>query len=145
MIQKVFNQLEKLQGHIEQLPPEQKAILSNNVNHLSAALQELAAEFGPLWNPKAARANREQIDSNFYPKIAQQAALIRQLQKELEPSQAQYKKVTQALTKGEARLQTILRNSSDLITIIEADGRIRDQSSSAFERILGYKTEQKIG
>jgi len=57
MIQKIFNQFEELQGHIEQLPPEQKTILSNNVNHLSAALQELAAEIGPLGHPKAARAN----------------------------------------------------------------------------------------
>ncbi|MEG4283218.1 PAS domain S-box protein [Microcoleus sp. A006_D1] len=145
MIKKVFNQFEELQGHIEQLPPEQKAILSNNVNHLSAALQELPAEIGPLGNPKAARANREQVNSNFHPKVAHQAAIIRQLEKDLHQSQAQYKKVTQALTKGEAKLQTILRNSSDLITIIEADGRIRDQSPVALERILGYKPEQKIG
>lgn len=145
MIQKVFKHLEQLQGHIQQLPPEPKAILSSNVNHLSAALQELAIEFQPLCNPQAARASTDQINSNFHPKIAHQAAIIRQLQKELEQSQSQYKKVTQALTQGEARLQTILRNSSDLITIIEADGRIRDQSPVAVQRILGYKPEQRIG
>ncbi|NJM62209.1 MAG: PAS domain S-box protein [Oscillatoriales cyanobacterium RU_3_3] len=39
----------------------------------------------------------------------------------------------------------MLRNSSDLITIIEADGRIRDQSSVVLHRILGYKPEQRIG
>ncbi len=140
MIQKVFKHLEQLQGHIQQLPPEQKAILSSNVNNLSAALQELVIEFS-----QTARATTDQITSNFHPKIAQQAATIRQLQKELEQSQSQYKKVTQALTQGEARLQTILRNSSDLITIIEADGRIRDQSPVALDRILGWKPEQRIG
>ncbi len=145
MIQKVFKYLEQLQVHIEQLPLEQKAILSSNLNYLSAALQELAIEFQPLWNPQAARASGDQINSFFYPKIAHQAAIIRQLEKDLEQSQSQYKKVTQALTQGEARLQTILRNSSDLITIIEADGRIRDQSPVALERILGYKPEQRIG
>ena len=145
MIQKVFKHLEQLQIHIEELPPEQKATLSSNVNHLSAALQELAIEFQPFWNPQAARASGDQTNSFFHPKIAQQAATIRQLEKELEQSQSQYKKVTQALTQGEARLQTILRNSSDLITIIEADGRIRDQSPVALEQILGYQLEQRIG
>ena len=145
MIQKVFKHLERLQAHIEQLPLEQKAILSSNLNYLSSALQELAIEFQPLWNPQAAQASGDRISSFFYPKIAKQAATIRQLERELEQSQSQYKKVTQALTQGEARLQTILRNSSDLITIIETDGRIRDQSPLALDRILGYKPEQRIG
>ncbi|MFS8117114.1 MAG: PAS domain S-box protein, partial [Microcoleus sp.] len=145
MIQEVFNHLEQLQAHIDELPPDQKAILSSNVNHLSVALQELAIEFQLLWNSQVGRASEDKINSISHPEIAQQAATIRQLERELEQSQVQYKKVTQALTKGEARLQTILRNSSDIITIIEADGRIRDQSSSAVERILGYKTEQRIG
>lgn len=65
MIQKVFRHFEELQGHIEQLPPEQKEIFSNNVNHLSAALQELAIEFGPLWHPKAAEASKDQIKNVF--------------------------------------------------------------------------------
>ncbi|MEG3844921.1 PAS domain S-box protein, partial [Microcoleus sp. herbarium14] len=145
MIQKVFKHLEQLQAHIEQLPPEQKAILSSNVNHLSSSLHELAIEFQPLRNPQAARPSEDKINSIFHPKIAQQAATIRQLEKELEQSRSQYKKVTQAIAQGEARLQTILRNSSDLITTIEADGRIRDQSPVALDRILGYKPEQRIG
>ncbi|MCY7385901.1 MAG: PAS domain-containing protein [Microcoleus sp. CAN_BIN18] len=145
MSQKVFNHLEQLQAHIDELPPDQKAILSINVNHLSAALQELTIEFQLLWNSQVGRASEDKINSIFHPKIAQQAATIRQLERELEQSQVQYKKVTQALTQGEARLQTILRNSSDLITIIEADGRIRDQSPVALEQILGYKPEQRIG
>ncbi|MEG3860341.1 PAS domain-containing protein [Microcoleus sp. herbarium12] len=145
MIQKVFNQLEKLQGQIEQLPAEQKATLTCDVNNLFTALQELATELQPLWHPKAGRSSPDKKNTIFHPKIAHQSAIIIQLEKQLEQSQAQYKKVTQALTKGEARLQTILRNSSDLITIIEADGRVREQSSIAFKRILGYESEQRIG
>ena len=145
MIQKVFNHLEQLQAHIDELPPDQKAILSSNVNHLSAALQELAIEFELLWDCQVYRASENKINSIFHLQIARQAATIRQLQRELEQSKSQYKKVTQALTKGEAKLQTILRNSSDLITIVEANERIRDQSPVALERILGYKSEQRIG
>lgn len=144
MIEQVFKLLDELQGHIEQLLPEQKAIFTTNVNHLSASLHELIAEFQPLDNHKASRNDKDKT-SSFHPKMAHQAAIVRQLETQLDHSHAQYKKVTQTLTKAEARLQTILRNSSDLITIIEADGRIRDQSTSAFERILGYKGEQRIG
>jgi PAS domain S-box-containing protein len=144
MIEQVFKQLDELQGHIEQLLPEQKAILTTNINHLSASLHELVAEFQPLYNRKASQIGKDKT-SSFHPRMAHQAAIVRQLETQLEQSQAQYKKVTQALTKGEARLQTILRNSSDLITIIEADGRIREQSPVAVERILGYKPQQKIG
>ncbi|MGL5059369.1 MAG: PAS domain S-box protein, partial [Microcoleus sp.] len=70
---------------------------------------------------------------------------IRQLEKQLEQWQKQYKRATQSLAKGEAKLQTMLRNSSDLITILEADGRIRDQSPVVLERVLGYSSEQRIG
>ena len=145
MIQKVFKHLEQLQRQVEELPPEQKAILTSNINDLVAALHELAIEFQPLEHAKVAGLSRDQINSFFHPKNAKQAATIRQLEKELEQSQSQYKKVTQALTKGEARLQNILRNSSDLITIIEIDGRIRDQSPVALEQILGYKLQQRTG
>ncbi len=145
MIQKVFKHLHELQENIEQLPPEKKKIFTSNVNHLSGALQELAAEFQSLLLAKEDQANLEKINHNLELKVSQQAANIRNLERQLEQSQMLYSRVTQALTKGEARLQTLLGNSSDIITIIEADGRIRDQSPSAVERILGYKPEQRIG
>jgi len=145
MPQKVFKHFDELQRHIEQLPLEQKEIYTSNINHLSGSLEELVTEFQSLVLAKENQVNLEKINHNLELKVSQQAANIRNLERQLEQSQVQYKKVTQVLTQGEARLQTILRNSSDLITIIEADGRIRDQSPVALERILGYKPEQRIG
>ncbi|TAF70602.1 MAG: PAS domain S-box protein [Oscillatoriales cyanobacterium] len=145
MMQNVFKQLQQLQGKIAQLPLEQQQVLASNFQQLSASLQQLAAEFESLVLLKQAEAKLERINSNLEIKVTQQAASIRNLEQQLERSQMLYQRVTQALTKGEARLQTLLRNSSDLITIIEADGRIREQSSIALERILGYKPEQRIG
>ncbi|MEO6860743.1 MAG: PAS domain S-box protein, partial [Microcoleus sp.] len=145
MTQKVFKHLHELQENIEQLPPDQKEIFTSNVNHLSGALQQLAAEFQSLLLAKEDQAKLEKINHNLELKVSQQAANIRNLEQQLEKSQMLYSRVTQALTKGEARLQTLLGNSSDIITIIEANGRIRDQSPVAVERILGYKPEQRIG
>ncbi len=145
MIQKVFKHLHELQENIEQLPLEQKEIFTSNVNHLSGALQELAAEFQSLLLAKEDQAKLEKINHNLELKVSHQAANIRNLERQLEQSQMLYSRVTQALTKGEARLQTLLGNSSDIITIIEANGRIRDQSPIALELILGYKPEQRIG
>ncbi|MEG4800484.1 PAS domain S-box protein [Microcoleus sp. ARI1-B5] len=145
MTQKVFKHFDELQGHMEQLPLEQKVIFTSNIKDLSGSLEELVTDFQSLLLAKEDQANLEKINHNLELKVSQQAAKIRNLEQQLEQSQMLYSRVTQALTKGEARLQTLLGNSSDLITIIEADGRIRDQTSSAVERILGYKPEQRIG
>ncbi|MEG4318897.1 MULTISPECIES: PAS domain S-box protein [unclassified Microcoleus] len=145
MSEKVFKLLDELQGHIEQLTLDKKETFTSNINHLPCSLEELVSEFQSLVLAKEKQGNLEKINHNLELQVVQQAAKIRNLEQQLEQSQVLYSRVTQALTKGEARLQTILRNSSDLITIIEADGRIRDQSASAFERILGYKAQQRIG
>jgi diguanylate cyclase (GGDEF)-like protein/PAS domain S-box-containing protein len=46
--------------------------------------------------------------------------------------------------KSEARFQSLVQNSSDLITVIEADGTIKYQSPS-IERVLGYEPDEYIG
>jgi diguanylate cyclase (GGDEF)-like protein/PAS domain S-box-containing protein len=45
---------------------------------------------------------------------------------------------------SEARFQSLVQNSSDLITVIEADSTIKYQSPSV-EKVLGYQPEQLIG
>ena len=145
MSEKVFKLLDELQGHMDRQTLDKKETFTSNIKDLSGSLEELVTEFQSLVLAKEKQANLEKINHNLELKVSQQAAKIRNLEQQLEQSQVLYSRVTQALTKGEARLQTILRNSSDLITIIEADGRIRDQSASAFERILGYKAQQRIG
>ena len=144
-IQNILKNVQELQEKIEQLPVYQQVILTSNVEQLSTSLKELGAEFQSLLLSKQAQIKLERINSNLDIKVAQQAASIRHLEQQLEQSQMLYKRVTLALTKGEARTQTLLRNSSDLITILEADGRIRDQNAIAAERMLGYHPEQRIG
>ncbi|MCU0547664.1 MAG: PAS domain S-box protein [Oscillatoriaceae cyanobacterium Prado104] len=145
MMQNVFEQLQELQGHLEQLPSDRKAVFTKSFDRLAEFLQEWEGEFQLLLFPDNAIAQLEKVNCNLELKVAQQSARIRQLENQVEQWQKQYKRATQALTKGEAKLQTLLRNSSDLITIIEADGRTRDQNSVVLERILGYKSEQRIG
>ncbi len=144
-MQNVLKHVRELQGHIEQLPIDKQAMLTSTFENLSASLQELGAEFQSLLLSKQAQIKLERINNNLDIKVAQQAASIRHLQQQLEQSQMLYRRVTQALTKGEARQQTLLRNSADLMTILEADGRIRDQNAIAAERMLGYYPEQRIG
>jgi PAS domain S-box-containing protein len=145
MIEQIFKQLQDLQDQLKQLPSEQQATLTTNVEHLSSSLQELAIEFNALLFPNESIAKLERLNNNLEIKLRQQAARIRQLEEQSEQKSKQYRSVTQALTKGEARLQTFLRNSSDLITIVDANGRIREQSPVAVKRILGYKIEERIG
>lgn len=51
---------------------------------------------------------------------------------------------TKVLSQSEARLRSLVQNSSDIITILGADGTIRYESPSV-ERILGYKPEDLVG
>ncbi|MFM9267181.1 PAS domain S-box protein [Tychonema sp. BBK16] len=145
MMQNVLKNLQELHGHIDQLPVDQQAILTTNVDQLSASLAELAAEFEFVLLSKQTKIKLEKLNHNLGTIIAEQSAKIRYLEQQLEQSQMLYKRVTQALTKGEARLQTLQRNSSDLMTILQADGRIRDENAIVAERMFGYHSEQRIG
>src|SRR5919107_3760148 len=54
------------------------------------------------------------------------------------------KEVEKVSKESEERLRTLLQNTSDIITILEADGSIR-YVSPAVERVTGYKPEEQIG
>ncbi len=145
MMQNVLKNLQELHGQIEQLPVDQQTILTSNVEQLSASLQALNTQFQSLLLSKESLTKLDRINRALDVVITEKNTTIRYLEQQLEQSQMLYKRVTQALTKGEARLQTLLRNSSDLMTILEADGRIRDQNAIAVERMLGYNLEERIG
>lgn len=145
IMQNVLKHLQELHGNIEQLPVDRQAMLTSKVDKFSASLKELNTEFDYLLLSKVEKVKLEKNNRNLDAIITEQSAKIRYLEQQLEQSQMLYKRVTLALTKGEARLQTLQGNSSDLMTIIEADGRIRDENAIVAERILGYHPEQRIG
>ena len=59
-------------------------------------------------------------------------------------SEEELRRSRQALQESELRFRSLVQNSSDVITILEADGTIRYQSPS-IERILGYRPEELAG
>ena len=54
------------------------------------------------------------------------------------------KEAEEALKQSEERFRVLTQNSSDIVTLLTADGTIHYQSPSA-ERILGYRPEEMVG
>src|SRR5215218_6501548 len=54
------------------------------------------------------------------------------------------KNVERVIIESEQRFRSLVQNSSDIITILEADGTVR-YVSPAVERVTGYKPEEQIG
>lgn len=146
MLEKIFQQVHTLQEKASELPPAQQAILTKILEDLSDSLQELAAsrQFESATNNAAKVVEVEKSNRLLERTVAQQASQIRQLQEQLHKEISQHRRDNQALTKSEAKLQIVLRNSPDIISILEPDGRVR-YHSSAWERVLGYKPESRIG
>jgi PAS domain S-box-containing protein len=80
-------------------------------------------------------ANQELIEEN---------ALLKQRIQELEQSESERKRATQALQVSEEYFKTIIKNSSDIILILDRLGTITYASSSV-ERFLGYELDEVIG
>jgi diguanylate cyclase (GGDEF)-like protein/PAS domain S-box-containing protein len=54
------------------------------------------------------------------------------------------KEVEKALEESGERIRTLLQNTSDIITLLEADGTVR-YISPAVERVTGYSPEEQVG
>src|ERR687898_722752 len=54
------------------------------------------------------------------------------------------KGVEKAIKESEERFRSLVQNTSDIITILEADGTVR-YISPAVERVIGYKPEEQVG
>src|ERR671911_195072 len=54
------------------------------------------------------------------------------------------KGVEKSIKESEERFRSLVQNTSDIITILEADGTVR-YISPAVERVTGYKPEEQIG
>ena len=146
MLEKIFQHVQTLQEQASQLPPAQLEIFTKTLENLSNSLQKLAAsrQFESATNNAAKVIELEKSNRLLERMVAQQASQLKQLQEQSHKEISQYRRENQALTKSEAKLQTVLRNSPDLISILESDGRVR-YHNAAVERVLGYKAEQRIG
>jgi PAS domain S-box-containing protein len=146
MLEKIFQYLQALQAQASELQPAQQAIFTNTLENLSNSLQEIAAsrQFESATNNADQVVQLEKSHRILERTVAKQASRLRQLQEQLQKEISQYRRDNQALIKSEAKLQTVLRNSPDIISILESDGRVR-YHSAAVERVLGYKAESRIG
>jgi PAS domain S-box-containing protein len=146
MLEKLFEHLQMLQEKVSELPPTEQTILTNALENLSNSLQEIAAsrQFESAIGNAAKLVELEKSNRLLERTVSQQVAQIRQLQAQFQKELSQHRRDNQILAKNEAKLQTVLRNSPDLITILESDGRVR-YHSGAVEWILGYKTEERVG
>jgi diguanylate cyclase (GGDEF)-like protein/PAS domain S-box-containing protein len=56
-----------------------------------------------------------------------------------------FKQATLALWQSENKWQSLIQQSSDLITILAADGEVLYESPAALQRLLGYEMHEKLG
>ncbi len=146
MLEKIFQQVQTLQEQASQLPSAQLEIFTKTLENLSNSLQKLAAssEFESATKNATQVAELNKSNRLLERTVAQQSSQLRQLQEQFQKELSQYRRENQTLTKNETKLEILLRNSPDLISILESDGRVR-YHSAAMERILGYKPEARIG
>ncbi len=81
------------------------------------------------------KTNQELIEKN---------ALLKQRIQELEQSDSERKRATEALRESEEYFKEIIKNSSDIILILDKLGTIT-YASSSIERFLGYVPDEVIG
>jgi PAS domain S-box-containing protein len=146
MLEKLFEHLQTLQEKVNELPIAEQKNLTNSLDKFSKCLEEIAAsrQFESATNNAAKVVELEKENRLLERTVVQQVAQIRQLQEQLNKEISQHRREYQSLLKSEAKLQTVLRNSPDIISILESDGRVRYQNG-AVERILGYKPKERIG
>ncbi|WP_448518197.1 PAS domain S-box protein [Rhodoflexus sp.] len=76
--------------------------------------------------------------------LRENAIIMEATQEELRRTNAQLEDQIQEVNRSQKRMQLLLENASEVITIYEEDGYIRYISPSV-ERILGYTQEEMIG
>lgn len=64
--------------------------------------------------------------------------------RQLETVVAELRESEHMVRRSEERFRSLVRNASDIITVLEADGTIRYESPSV-ERVLGYRPEDLVG
>ena len=82
--------------------------------------------------------------SRTNPKLIKEISALKQKIKELEQSESERQKASEALRESEEYFKAIIQNSSDIILIIDRLGTIT-YASPSIERFLGYGPDELIG
>lgn len=145
MVETIIQEFQSLQEKICNFSLNDQKNLSHSLESFSISLQQLVSRYQSLKieNNKL-DFNGENSQEKLALIISNQGEEIRKIKQQLEKGSNEHRRTILELKKREARWQTILRHSSDLITIIEPDGRVR-YHSPVLERILGYQSNAMIG
>ena len=85
---------------------------------------------------------RELAERNH--QLQEQAVELEIQSEELAGQAVELEATAQALAESERRFRTLIENSSDIITIVDHEGRVRYQSP-AVARVMGFDADQSIG
>jgi diguanylate cyclase (GGDEF)-like protein/PAS domain S-box-containing protein len=108
---------------------------------LRRTVRHLSQEIGQR---QQAEATLQEIRSGLEERVQERTLALAQRNQELRQEVAERQRVEAELAQSEAQFRSLIQNSSDIITILDAEGLIRYQSPSA-ERILGYSTGEILG
>lgn len=82
---------------------------------------------------------RENLEELVFKRTAELRRVNQQLQQEI----AEHQQIREVLRQKESKFSSLIQNSSDIVTILTADGTVKYISSSV-KRILGYEPEDLI-
>jgi diguanylate cyclase (GGDEF)-like protein/PAS domain S-box-containing protein len=82
--------------------------------------------------------------SRTNPELIKEISALKQKIRELEQSESERKRASEALLESEEYFKAIIQNSSDIILILDRIGAIT-YASPSIERFLGYEPEELIG
>jgi PAS domain S-box-containing protein len=93
---------------------------------------------------KEAERAREQAYLELEERVRERTAELAEINAALEEEIAERQRVDAALRESEAHFRLLIENSSDIATILDANG-INQYQSPSIERVLGYKPEELVG
>jgi len=91
-----------------------------------------------------AETDLHQIRSDLEQRVQMRTLELAQANQELQLEVTERRRIEAALVQSELQFRSLIQNSSDIITVLNAEGVIRYQSPSV-ANVLGYQPEELIG